>query len=52
MKTPRTCVIRARCTVSEKDTARRLAEEWGVDESDVLRIALRRLRKRKLFVAA
>lgn len=51
MKTPKTCVIRARVTAQTKADAQLIAAKFQMDESDVLRIALEHFKK-KIRLAA
>jgi hypothetical protein len=51
-KEPKTDVLRARCTAKEKEWVRSLVAKYDIDESDIVRIALRKLRKGKLTLVA
>ena len=46
MKPPKTCVVRARCTESEKRLTQHIAQQMQLDESDILRMALKHLARR------
>lgn len=48
----KTSTLRARCTPSEKELVRRQAQEIGLDESDIVRLALRAWFRRRAKIAA